>query len=213
MQINPNLQIQMEGANSATNWTLGCAENLLMQIGDVPFHLHTHVVECTPFCLLLGCPFQHQLLCCLDSLPDGTIDISVCDPRDPSCCVHVPFSPCNVQVTSIWVLSYMHPTPPSLSNHYLAYQSSSHHSTPPLHNHKTALMYKKVTNKVCPVPASLPKDFHNLHHISKDPLLMLSPLPTTPPNFEPGLHLTQDHLNSLELNRFEFLWPEELKLL
>jgi len=29
----------------------------------------------------------------------------------------------------------------------------------------------------------------------------------------PGLRLTQDHLNTLELDRFDFLWPEELKLL
>jgi len=60
--------------NSTTNWTLGCAENLSMQVGNVPFHLHAHVVECAPFRLLLEMPFQHQLLCCLDSLPNGTVD-------------------------------------------------------------------------------------------------------------------------------------------
>ena len=42
---------------------------------------------------------------------------------------------------------------------------------------------------------------------------MLFRSPTTPPNFVPGLCLTQDCLNALELNRFNFLWPKELKLL
>jgi hypothetical protein len=30
-------------------------------------------------------------------------------------------------------------------------------------------------------------------------LLSLSPLPTLPPDFAPGLRLTQDHLDALEL--------------
>lgn len=56
--INPGVRLEMEGANGATNWTLGCAEHLAMQVGDVPFTLHAHVVEHAPFRLLLGRPFQ-----------------------------------------------------------------------------------------------------------------------------------------------------------
>jgi hypothetical protein len=44
-------------------------------------------------------------------------------------------------------------------------------------------------------------------------LLSLSLLPTSPPDFVPGQRLTQDRLDALELNRSDFLWPEELKLL
>ena len=87
-QINPTLRIQMEGANSTTNWTLGCAENLPMQVGNIPFHLHAHIIECAPFCLLLGCPFQHQLLCCLDSLPNGIRVLALATTRHSS----TPFS-------------------------------------------------------------------------------------------------------------------------
>ena len=57
-RISPRLQIEMEGANGYTNWTLGCAEFLQMQVGDVSFKLHVHVVEHAPFHLLLGRPFQ-----------------------------------------------------------------------------------------------------------------------------------------------------------
>ena len=34
-RINPNHLVEMEGANGATNWTLGCAKYLTMQVGNV----------------------------------------------------------------------------------------------------------------------------------------------------------------------------------
>ena len=74
------------------------------------------------------------------------------------------------------------------------------------------LAYKKVAQKVRPVPTSLPEDFRNLRRIPVDPLLSLLPLPTLPPTFTPGTCLTQECLNALNLNPNGFLWPEELKL-
>ena len=52
--INANCLLEMEGANGATNWTLGCAEYLPMCIGDISFMVHAHVMKCAPFRLLLG---------------------------------------------------------------------------------------------------------------------------------------------------------------
>jgi DNA polymerase III alpha subunit len=63
------------------------------------------------------------------------------------------------------------------------------------------------------MPTSLPEDFYNICHIPEDPLLTLPPLPTSPPDFVPGQHLTEERLEALELNKFDFLWLEELKLL
>ena len=74
----------MEGANGATNWTLGCAEYLTMQIGDIPFKLHAHVVENAPFRLLLGQPFQNVLLTQIEDLPSGEVEVTVLNPSDPS---------------------------------------------------------------------------------------------------------------------------------
>ena len=84
---------------------------------------------------------------------------------------------------------------------------------PLLQQHEAALAYKKVSKKVCPMPTSLPEDFRNICCIPEDPLLTLPPLSTSPPNFVPGQRLTEERLNTLELNKFNFLWPEELKLL
>ncbi len=72
--------------------------------------------------------------------------------------------------------------------------------------------YKKAPKKVHPVAASLPEDFRTIRHCPEDPLFTLSPLPTCPPPFTPGTHLTQERLGDLNLNHFDFLWPEEFKL-
>jgi len=88
--INAGLQIEMEGANGSTNWTLGCAEHLPMCVRGVTFKVHAHVIKHTPFRLLLGRPFQHQVLCTLDLLPDGSLDVFIHDPSDISRCILVP---------------------------------------------------------------------------------------------------------------------------
>jgi hypothetical protein len=75
------------------------------------------------------------------------------------------------------------------------------------------LKYKRVDQKVRPVPTTLPEEFHTIHCIPKDPLLMLPPLLTHPPDFTPSECLTQEHLDKLALNNNNFLWLEEVKLI
>ncbi|KAH9994567.1 hypothetical protein BJV74DRAFT_770181, partial [Russula compacta] len=81
--ISPNIRLEMEGANSATNWTLGCTEHLTIQVGGVPFKVHAHVVEQASFCLLLGRLFQKLLQSSLKDRPNGNVDVIIWDP-----CVH-----------------------------------------------------------------------------------------------------------------------------
>ena len=52
--INTKHCIEMEGANGATNWTVGCTKYLTMQVGGMLCKVHAHVVENAPFKLLLG---------------------------------------------------------------------------------------------------------------------------------------------------------------
>lgn len=52
--INHQHLIEMEGANGATNWTIGCAENLILQVGNVLIKTHAHIVEHASFNILLG---------------------------------------------------------------------------------------------------------------------------------------------------------------
>ena len=208
--INFDHQLEMEGANGLVSKTLGCAENLAMQIGDLVFEVHAHVVDRAPFRLLLGRPFHHHLLCKLEDHSDGRVDISVRDPADPARSVTVPSRARKAQVGFVRALS-LGSAPPRFEglrpHHTVSYQFLDRS---PL---QLVLAYKKVARKVRPVPASLPEDYRIIRRIPKDPLLSLSPLPTHPPDFTPGTRLTQERLKDLNLNRYEFLWPEELKLL
>jgi hypothetical protein len=51
--INNRCTIEMEGKNDAINWTVGCVEFLTMQVGNMPFKVHTHIIEKANFSLLL----------------------------------------------------------------------------------------------------------------------------------------------------------------
>ena len=82
--INTNNQIEMEGANGIKTWTLGCAEDLCMKIGELTFTMHAHVLDDAPFCLLFGQPFYSLLLCHTEDHSDSSVTLTVHDPADPT---------------------------------------------------------------------------------------------------------------------------------
>jgi hypothetical protein len=60
--IYPTHLLKMTEANSAINWTLRCAEFLDAQAANMSLKAQVHIIETTPFCLLLGQPLQIQVL-------------------------------------------------------------------------------------------------------------------------------------------------------
>ena len=72
--------------------------------------------------------------------------------------------------------------------------------------------YKRVDRKVKPVPAVFPEEAKVTRKFPEDPLRSLPPLPTHPPEFVPNGRLTSERLESMELDKDNFLWPEEKKL-
>ena len=174
--LSTSIRLEIEGANSATNWTLGCAENLTLQVGDVPFKVHAHVIEHAPFCLLLSCPFQKILQCTFEDQPNGSMDVTIQDHCNCSHHVVIPSREHCTQVGCMRILSVqLMPPPPCMTTPKQFYSHAF--NLPPL----PLLAYKKVTHKVRPIPASLPEDFCIMCCCPEDPLLMLQPLPTHPP--------------------------------
>src|SRR5713226_8788356 len=219
-RINTQFTLCMEGANSSTSYTLGCAKDLNMHIGDVSFAIHAHVICIVPFRLLLGHPFHHLLLCQLEDHPDH-INVSIHDLANPSHLIAVPSRA--RQATQVGFVSALacqvHPELPHIEalECYVANSSSLPLTNLLLSDDDTdnavaVLAYKKVAQKVHPIAASLPEDFWIIQHYPEDSLLSLLPLPTHPPPFIPGTQLTQEQYNELDLNKFNFLWPEEVKL-
>ena len=86
VHINMKHRIEMEGANGDKSWTLGCADDLQVTIGNLSF-MHVHIVqtESAPFHLILGCPFYSLLLCKIEDHPDGSVSITLHDPTDFTC--------------------------------------------------------------------------------------------------------------------------------
>ena len=214
--INTKRRLEMEGANGSTSWTLGCAEDLPMRIGNVDFQVHAHVIETAPFRLLLGQPFHHLLLCRLEDHPDGWVEVSIRDPSNPALSISVPSKERRIQTNHINTFTFQQkPPPPHMKTleRYTAFTARNillnqlDVTQPTL-----VLAYKKAAKKVHPVAASLPEDFRIIRRIPEDPLLSLPPLPTDPPLFTPGSRLTQERLDSININRYDFLWPEEVKL-
>ncbi|KAJ3885087.1 hypothetical protein GG344DRAFT_59747, partial [Lentinula edodes] len=92
--------------------------------------------------------------------------------------------------------------PLSFSNFLL---SSTHHYDQINH----VFAYRKVANKVLPVPTVMPEYAKIIRRIPEDPLLTLPTVSQHPPPFTPGTRLTQERMDALGIFKNEFLWPEE----
>ena len=73
--------IPMETANSSTSMTLGLAEKVPFQLGEIMFYLQVQVVEKAPFEILLGRPFFDITNCEEISRTGGRHMIRVYDPH------------------------------------------------------------------------------------------------------------------------------------
>ena len=215
MPINYQRLIEMEGANGATNWTVGCAENLPLQVGNMVVKVHTHIVEHATFGLLLGRPFQQATLCRIKDTPSGEVEVSVRDQADLSQRVFLSTRPRTghapgVKIVSVRTSSHPPPSPPSPPPLAPVIAQQPLTPLPPADPETLVLKYKRVDKKVRPVPTTLPEEYRTVRHIPEDPLLSLPPLLTHPPEFTPGERLTQERLNDLKPNPDNFLWLEEV---
>ena len=76
-----------------------------------------------------------------------------------------------------------------------------------------AFKYKKVENRVRPVPAVMPEDIKVKRTFPNDPLSNLPVLPTHPPEFSPTEKMTQERMDKLDIDANPDLWEEEKRLL
>ncbi len=74
--------------------------------------------------------------------------------------------------------------------------------------------YKKVDQRVKPVPTTLPEEFRIIREITGNPLADIPILSTHPPDFHPTGRYTQENHDIIEENHpGDFLWPDERKLM
>jgi len=148
--INSQRLIEMEGANSATNWTVGCTKNLPLQVGDVMIKAHTHVVKHMSFGLLLGCPFQKSALLRFEDLPSGEVEVSVHNPTNLEHRVFVPTRPHTGRAPAVSVVSVLNLVPSLLH----PMQAAVQHLIPPLMPATHSITVPKYTQ---PLPTKHPE--------------------------------------------------------
>jgi len=73
--------------------------------------------------------------------------------------------------------------------------------------------YKKVEDKIRPVPTIMPEDVKVKRTLPADPLKSLPPLPTHAPEFIPNKRITQERMNTLAIDNNPDILDEEKKLL
>ena len=75
------------------------------------------------------------------------------------------------------------------------------------------LKYKKVEDRIRPVPAVMPEDVKVRRVFPEDPLMNLPVLPTHPPEFSPTPKVTQERMDKLGIDDNKDLTDEEKRLL
>ena len=69
--------------------------------------------------------------------------------------------------------------------------------------------YKWVDKKIKPVFTTFPEEAHIKHQMPSNPLKTITPLYKCPPEFTTPPHITQKHLNTLDINPDNFLSKKE----
>ena len=105
----------MEGANSTTNWMVGYTKNLTLQVDNMSFKVHIHIVKHASFDILLGWPFEWTSLCQIEDLLSSEVEVSVCDPTNIMHRVYVPACPCIRCTVAVKTLSVVNHSSPSVT--------------------------------------------------------------------------------------------------
>ena len=103
-------------------------------------------------------------------------------------------------------------TPEEVTAHSHTYTDLEEWKARRVYEARVFTAYKRVDQKIKPVPAVFPEDARVSRRFPEDPLASLKPLPRKPPDFYPTAKLTQERLDSLQINHKGYLWPEEEKL-
>ena len=78
---------------------------------------------------------------------------------------------------------------------------------------KAVLKYKRVDQKIRPIPSQIPAHMKAQRRFPEDPLHNLPSIPYHPPKFQPTIKFTAERMKSLEIDNNTDLWLEEKKLL
>ena len=151
----------MEAVNRSASELPGCVEMLEIDVEGLKTWAHAFIVSSAPYWLLLGCPWHHLVHLKQEKTEDSVL-VTIHDPCDPTnihTCNTTPRSPLPQPASLAEVVTL---TPEDVhSRSCLSVVSeqtaekllAEQYELDPV---KQVLAYKKVTNKVKPVPTTMP---------------------------------------------------------
>ena len=219
--VNMNRKMRMEAANGSMSELPGCAEMLEIDVDGLKTWAHAFIVPSALYRLLLGRPW-HRLVRLLQEETEDSVLVTMHDPCDPlNTCTCIMTARSSLQKLGALAALVTLTTDESSD---MAHKKSclsvvdgsvaerilnSHYE---LDSVRRVLAYKKVENKVKPVATTMPDAARIHHRFPENPLDSLPPLSSQPPEFMPGVCLSQERIDELGIFTNEFLWPEEWKL-
>ena len=219
--VNMNRKMRMEAANGSTSELPGCAEMLEIDVNGLKTWVHAFIVPAVLYQLLLGRPW-HRLVCLLQEETEDSVLVTVQDPCDYSntrTCITTARSSSQklCALAALVTLTSDESSEAANKKSCLGVVDgpvaekilNSHYK---IDSVRRVLAYKKVENKVKPIATTMPDAAHICCHFPEDPLDSLPPLSSQPPEFLPGVRLSQEQIDKLGILTNEFLWPEERKL-
>lgn len=214
LEVSRDRKMMMQTANGGKEEMLGCVEYLEIEVGGVKTYAHAFVARKAPFWLLLGRPWQKGVKLGKVERGNGGMDVEITDPGDEEQKVVVPTRErkggrlrSGLMVlgegseTGVKIEGGEDTLTDTILSSTFTYDADAH-----------CLAYKKVANKVLPVPGTMPDDIRIICRFPEDPLDTLPQLASYPPPFLPGERLTEERMEVLGLMKNEFLWLEERKL-
>lgn len=217
LPLNRNRRIVMHDINGGHSEMMGVCETVEINTGSVATYAHINVGGYGDFDVLLGQPWFWYARTTWDDRDDGSW-ITIRDPTNPDRSVDVLTAPVpdehSIRSSRMaWIEEINNePIVPSLGvthDEIKVYKALRYMGRLGEHN---TFAYKPVDRKVRPIAGTMPEEARTIRHIPEDPLLTLPQLSMTPPDFVPTTKLTAERIISLDLNRYGFLWPEEVKL-
>ena len=193
--MNAKKKMMMEAANGSTSELPDCVEMLEMDVEGLKTWAHAFIVPLAPYQLLLEHPWQHLVHLKQEETEDSML-ITIHDPCNSSniCTCNTTGQSPFPHMTSLAAMVTL-----TLEKFYLQSQISvvndltakkllsEYYKLDPV---KWVLAYKKVANKVKPVPTTMPSVAHIHQKFPEDPMDSLPELTLWPPEFFPRICLT-----------------------
>jgi len=216
LKVNKERKMTMQTVNGGTEKMIGCIEYLELEAGGVKTYAHAFVVQLAPYRLLLGRPWQKGIKLGKIERADGSVEVEILDPGEEGKRVVVPTRErMSEQLRNGMMILRgsgeirkgikIRPNDSTLTETILSssftYDDMAH-----------CLAYKRVADKIQPVPGTMPSDVRIIRKFPEDPLKTLACLSPHPVPFSPGVRLTRERMDELGLLKNKFLWSEERKL-